>query len=98
MKKVWVYIHKHNLQDSNDGRNFHNDANMKAVFGRSTMSASDLMKFIGKHIQRVDGVSSSRGSTRGSTRGRGSGRSSRKGRKMRGGSDDDDEDDYDDDE
>jgi len=51
VKKLWVYIREHNLQDPKDRRQIICDDNLKAVMGRqSKVSMFSMNKFIGEHL------------------------------------------------
>jgi len=51
VKKLWVYIKKHNLQDSQNKRNINADAALKAVFGgKGTVSMFEMTKLVSKHL------------------------------------------------
>ncbi len=51
VKKLWVYIHKHGLQDKTNKRNINADANLKAVFsGKGTVDMFEMQKLISKHL------------------------------------------------
>ena len=50
-KQIWVYIKKHNLQDSQNKRTINADANLQKVSGG--VASFDMMKlggFISKHV------------------------------------------------
>lgn len=51
VKKLWVYIKKHGLQDEKNKRNINADENLKAVFGgKETVSMFEMAKLISKHL------------------------------------------------
>lgn len=51
VKKLWEYIKKNNLQDSNNRRNINADANLKAVFGgKSVVNMFEMTKLVSKHL------------------------------------------------
>ncbi|KND48900.1 MAG: upstream activation factor subunit UAF30 [Parcubacteria bacterium C7867-005] len=51
VKKLWVYIKKHNLQDSKNKRNINADENLKKIFaGKKTVSMFDMTKLVSKHL------------------------------------------------
>jgi len=53
VSKLWVYIHKHDLQDKNNKRNINADANLKAVFGgKGTVDMFEMQKLISKHLSK----------------------------------------------
>ncbi|MEK7194591.1 MAG: SWIB/MDM2 domain-containing protein [Patescibacteria group bacterium] len=50
-KKLWVYIKKHDLQDSKNRRNINADANLKAIFGgKAQVSMFEMTKLVSKHL------------------------------------------------
>ena len=51
VKKLWVYIKKHNLQDTKNKRNINADAKLKAVFGKGTVNMFEMTKLISKHLK-----------------------------------------------
>ncbi len=51
VKKLWVYIKKHKLQDSKNRRNINADAKLKAVFGKGTVNMFEMTKLISKHLK-----------------------------------------------
>jgi upstream activation factor subunit UAF30 len=51
VKKLWVYIKKHGLQDSKNRRNINADAKLKAVFGKATVNMFEMTKLISKHLK-----------------------------------------------
>lgn len=51
VKKLWVYIKKHSLQDSKNRRMINADANLKEVFGgKSSVSMFEMTKLVFKHL------------------------------------------------
>lgn len=51
VKKLWVYIKKHNLQDPQNKRNINADTNLKAVFdGKETVNMFEMTKLVSKHL------------------------------------------------
>ena len=51
VKKLWVYIKKHNLQDPQNRRNINADAALKKVFGgKETVSMFEMTKLVSKHL------------------------------------------------
>ena len=51
VKKLWVYIKSHNLQDSANKRNINADENLKKVFGgKETVSMFEMTKLVSKHL------------------------------------------------
>ncbi len=51
VKKLWVYIKKHNLQDATNKRNINADENLKKVFdGKATVNMFEMTKLVSKHL------------------------------------------------
>lgn len=51
VKKLWVYIKKHDLQDAKNKRNINADAALKKVFGgKGTVSMFEMTKLVSKHL------------------------------------------------
>lgn len=51
VKKIWVYIKKHDLQDPKNKRNINADAALKAVFGgKATVNMFEMTKLVSKHL------------------------------------------------
>ena len=51
VKKLWVYIKSHGLQDSVNKRNINADAHLKKVFGgKGTVSMFEMTKLVSKHL------------------------------------------------
>lgn len=51
VKKLWVYIKKHGLQDKTNKRNINADENLKAIFGgKSTVNMFEMTKLVSKHL------------------------------------------------
>ena len=51
VKKLWVYIKKHKLQDEKNKRNINADENLLKVFGRKkTVSMFEMTKLVSKHL------------------------------------------------
>ena len=52
VKKLWVYIKKHKLQDTKNKRNINADAALKAVFGgKGTVNMFEMTKLVSKHLK-----------------------------------------------
>ena len=51
VKKLWIYIKKHDLQDPKNRRNINADANLKKVFGKNSVSMFEMTKLISKHLK-----------------------------------------------
>lgn len=51
VKKLWVYIKKHDLQDKENKRNINADEALKKVFGgKGTVSMFEMTKLVSKHL------------------------------------------------
>ncbi|MSR84707.1 MAG: hypothetical protein EXS58_17625, partial [Candidatus Latescibacteria bacterium] len=51
IKKLWEYIKKHGLQDSQNKRMVNADDKLKAVFeGKKQVSMFDMTKLVNKHV------------------------------------------------
>ena len=51
VKKLWVYIKKHGLQDQKNRRNINADAALLKVFGgKKTASMFEMTKLVSKHL------------------------------------------------
>ena len=51
VKKLWVYIKKHNLQDAKNKRNINADENLKKVFaGKKVVNMFEMTKLVSKHL------------------------------------------------
>ncbi len=50
ISKLWIYIKKHDLQDSANKRNINADAKLKLVFGKPQVSMFEMAKLIGPHL------------------------------------------------
>ncbi len=51
VKKLWVYIKKHDLQDPKNRRNINADENLKKVFGgKKTVNMFEMTKLVSKHL------------------------------------------------
>ena len=51
VKALWVYIKKHNLQDSQNKRNINADDKLKKVFGgKGQVSMFEMTKLVSKHL------------------------------------------------
>jgi upstream activation factor subunit UAF30 len=51
VKKLWVYIKKHGLQDPKNKRNINADDKLKAVFGKASVNMFEMTKLISKHLK-----------------------------------------------
>ena len=51
VKKLWAYIKKNKLQDTQNKRNINADDNLKTVFeGKSTVTMFEMTKLVNKHL------------------------------------------------
>ena len=51
VKKLWAYIKKNKLQDTENKRNINADDNLKALFGgKSTVTMFEMTKLVSKHL------------------------------------------------
>src|ERR1035438_3288247 len=51
VKKLWVYIKKHGLQDAKNRRMINADDNLKPIFGgKKQVSMFDMTKYVSKHL------------------------------------------------
>ena len=51
VKKLWVYIKAHGLQDAQNRRNINADENLKKVFGgKAVVSMFEMTKLVSKHL------------------------------------------------
>ena len=50
IKKLWIYIKKHNLQNPKNRRNILADAKLKTVFGKKEVSMFQLAGILNKHL------------------------------------------------
>jgi upstream activation factor subunit UAF30 len=51
VKKLWVYIKKHNLQDAKNRRMINADDNLKPIFGgKKQVSMFEMTKYVSKHL------------------------------------------------
>jgi upstream activation factor subunit UAF30 len=52
VKKLWVYIKKHNLQDKKERRNINADDALRVVFGgKKTVTMFEMTKLVNKHLK-----------------------------------------------
>ena len=51
VKKLWVYIKKHDLQDAKNRRNINADDKLKPLFGKAQVSMFELTKIISGHLK-----------------------------------------------
>lgn len=51
VKKLWLYIKKHKLQDTKNRRNIKADATLAKVFkGKKVVSMFEMTKLVSKHL------------------------------------------------
>ena len=50
VKKLWVYIKEHNLQDPKDKRTIVADDKLRAVFGKDSAGMFELAGILGNHL------------------------------------------------
>ena len=51
VKKLWVYIKGHNLQDPQNKRNINADEKLKKVFGgKAVVNMFEMTKLVSKHL------------------------------------------------
>lgn len=50
VKKLWEYIHEHNLQNPENRRNILCDAKFKAIFGKREVSMTEMNKLLSAHL------------------------------------------------
>lgn len=51
VKKLWAYIRKNGLQDSQNRRNINADDKLKPIFGKGTVSMFEMTKLVSKHLK-----------------------------------------------
>lgn len=51
VKKIWVYIKKHKLQDELDKRMINADAKLKVIFNKAQASMFEMTKLISSHLK-----------------------------------------------
>lgn len=51
VKKLWAYIRKNGLQDSQNRRNINADDKLKPIFGKNTVSMFEMTKLVSKHLK-----------------------------------------------
>jgi chromatin remodeling complex protein RSC6 len=51
VKKLWDYIKRNKLQDSQNRRNINADDKLKALFGKNTVSMFEMTKIVSKHLK-----------------------------------------------
>ncbi len=51
VKKIWVYIKKHDLQNPKNKRNILADEKLKVIFGKDEVTMFEMTKLVSKHIK-----------------------------------------------
>lgn len=51
IKKLWIYIKRHNLQNPKNRRNIIADAKLKPIFGKREISMFEMAKVLNKHLK-----------------------------------------------
>ena len=51
VKKLWIYIKKHDLQDSKDRRVINADSKLRVVFGKPSVNMFQMTKLVSKHLK-----------------------------------------------
>lgn len=51
VKKVWEYIHKHDLQKPTDKRVIIADAKLKPIFGKDEVTMFEMNKYLAQHLK-----------------------------------------------
>merc|ERR1712029_509481 len=57
VKHLWAYLKEHNLQDPENKQFFTPDKKMAKVFGTERMRAFAMSKFLGNHLEKIEGAS-----------------------------------------
>lgn len=50
VKKIWVYIKKHDLQNPKNKRNILADDKLKPIFGKAEVTMFEMTKLVSKHL------------------------------------------------
>ncbi|MDE2021880.1 MAG: hypothetical protein KGI71_03115 [Patescibacteria group bacterium] len=50
-KKLWEYIHQHNLQNPQNKRNILADDKLKAIFGKGEVTMFEMTKLVSAHLK-----------------------------------------------
>jgi upstream activation factor subunit UAF30 len=50
-KKIWDYIKKNNLQDSQNRRQINADAKLRPIFGKDQVSMFEMTKLVNQHVK-----------------------------------------------
>jgi upstream activation factor subunit UAF30 len=54
IKKLWIYIRKNSLQDSDNKRNINADRRLKKVFGgKNAVNMMEMIRLVWKHLVKV---------------------------------------------
>ena len=59
VKKLWEYIHHHNLQDPKDKRQIVFDTALQTIFKKPKSNMFQMMKLLSAHVYRPDTAPSS---------------------------------------
>ncbi len=51
VKKLWVYIKQHNLQNPKNKRNILADEKLKSVFGKNEVTMFEMTKLVSTHLK-----------------------------------------------
>jgi chromatin remodeling complex protein RSC6 len=51
VKKLWAYIKKNDLQDSQNKRTINADDKLRKVFGKGTVNMFEMTKLVSKHLK-----------------------------------------------
>jgi chromatin remodeling complex protein RSC6 len=52
IKKMWEYIHKHDLQNPKNKRNVFADETLKPIFGKDEVTMFEMAKLLSPHIKQ----------------------------------------------
>ncbi|HEX8271395.1 MAG TPA: SWIB/MDM2 domain-containing protein [Longimicrobiaceae bacterium] len=50
-KKIWDYIKKNNLQDSQNKRNINADDKLRPIFGKDQVTMFEMTKLVNQHVK-----------------------------------------------
>lgn len=53
VSRLWAYIKQHKLQNNQDKRQIDADANLVAVFGKSSVSMFEMNKLLNRHLSAL---------------------------------------------
>jgi chromatin remodeling complex protein RSC6 len=51
VKKIWVYIKKHDLQNPKNKRNILADEKLKVIFGKNEVTMFEMTKIVSGHLK-----------------------------------------------